>query len=374
VKSQKPDATAHVDAGEDSDPLLEFDDEAGEEASPRRRRAVRRVLFISMGVLVVLVFSGIGGLYLLSERLGDNVQRYPSVFSGLDESQRPKPPVNEAATTFLLMGTDSRSSEPTTGTGATAPDFVPGSQRSDAILLVRVAGDKAHASVVSIPRDSWVPIPGHGSNKINAAYSFGGPTLLVQTVEAMTHVRIDHFAVIDFAGFQAMTDSVGGIDVQISAPSSSRGVTFHAGLNHLNGEQALIYVRQRYDLPRGDLDRVQRQQNALRALMDKAASSGLLSNPLRTYDLVDAVSRSVGVDDSLSNGGLRSLVFDLRNMRSSGVMFMTAPVAGLGWEGSQSVVYLEPNKSSALWQAVNTDRVGDYVKNNPADQLGDSPR
>jgi hypothetical protein len=99
-----------------------------------------------------------------------------------------------------------------------------------------------------------------------------------------------------------------------------------------------------------------------------------LSNPLRTYDLVDAVSRSVGVDDSLSNGGLRSLVFDLRNMRSNGVVFMTAPVAGLGWEGSQSVVYLEPNKSTALWQAVNTDRVGDYVKSNAADQLGDSPR
>ena len=205
-------------------------------------------------------------------------------------------------------------------------------------MIARIEPDRTGASVVSIPRDSWVEIPGRGFNKINAAYSFGGPSLLIQTVEDLTALRIDHFAVIDFAGFQSMVDSVGGIDVAIAEATRNQGVDFRQGVNHLHGAQALAYVQQRYGLPNGDLDRAHRQQNALRALLAKAASSGTLSDPIALYDLLDATSRSVGVDDTLSNGGLRSLALDLRGLRPSAVTFLNAPVAGLGREGAQSVV------------------------------------
>jgi len=144
--------------------------------------------------------------------------------------------------------------------------------------------------------------------------------------------------VIDFAGFQSMVDSVGGIDVGIAAATSNQGVDFRRGVNHLNSAQALAYVRQRYGLPNGDLDRAHRQQNALRALLAKAASSGTLSDPIALYDLLDATSRSVGVDDTLSNDSLRSLAFGLRGLRPSAITFLNAPVAGLGREGAQSVV------------------------------------
>lgn len=139
-------------------------------------------------------------------------------------------------------------------------------------------------------------------NKVNAAYAFGGPSLLIQTVEDLTQIRVDHFGVIDFAGFESMIDAVGGIDVSISEATSNAGVEFRQGVNHLDGAQALAFVRQRYNLADGDLDRAQRQQAVLRALLSKAASGSTFGNPAAFYTLLDAATRSVGVDDTLSNG------------------------------------------------------------------------
>ncbi|MHA6797158.1 LCP family protein [Pseudonocardia bannensis] len=267
------------------------------------------------------------------------------------------------------MGTDSRSAEPTTGTDA-APDVEPGSQRSDVLMVAQISPERTNASVVSIPRDAWVEIPGRGMNTINAAYALGGPSLLIRTVENLTDLRIDHFAVIDFAGFESMVDSVGGIDVRVAAATSNHGVDFHQSLNHLDGAQALAYVRQRYNLPRGDLDRAQRQQNALRALLSRAVSGGALSDPAGLYDLLDATSRTVGVDDTLSNGGLRSLAFELIDLRPSAVAFMSAPVRGLGREGVQSVVCLDDLRAAELWSALRNGTPADYAQRHPADSLG----
>lgn len=150
--------------------------------------------------------------------------------------------------TFLLVGTDSRSAASTTGEDATGPSFVPGAQRSDVVMLAQVSADRQSARVVSIPRDSWVEIPGRGRGKVNAAYSWGGAALLVATVEKLTGVRVDHFAVIDFAGFRSVVDAVGGVDVGVAARTASAGVTSQAGVNHLDGDAALVYVRQRHEL------------------------------------------------------------------------------------------------------------------------------
>ena len=332
-----------------------------------QRRRGRRVLIGVLVALLVIVLGVAGVLFALTESLGNNVSRVPDAFAGVQDAPRP---AVTAGTTFLLVGTDSRATGPTTGTDAT-PGTDAGSPRSDVIMLAKVADDGTSASVTSIPRDSWVDIPGRGRNKINAAYAFGGAGLLIRTVEQLTGIRVDHFGVIDFAGFQQMVDAVGGIDVRVARATSNVGVDFHEGLNHLDGAQALAYVRQRHDLPGGDLDRAKRQQNALRALLTRAGTS--MSDPVGLYDLVDATSRTVSVDDTLTNGGLRDLALRWRGLRASGVTFTSAPVAGLGREGTQSVVHLDDAAGGRLWAAVRDGDVAGYVAAHPTETLAGTP-
>lgn len=332
---------------------------------PRRGRRIAAVLGALVLALALLVA---GTLFALSESLGNNVDRVPDAFAGIDEATRP------AATnslTFLLVGTDTRSEVPTTG--ADGGGGV-GGDRSDVLMLATVDPSRTTASVVSIPRDSWVDIPGYGMNKVNAAYAFGGPSLLIETVENLTQLRVDHFGVIDFAGFESMIDAVGGIDVSISEATSNNGVEFRQGVNHLDGAQALAFVRQRYDLADGDLDRAQRQQAVLRALLSKAGSGSTFSNPAAFYTLLDAATRSVGVDDTLSNGGLRSIALEMTGLRPSAVTFVRAPVAGLGREGDQSVVYLDQGIAGELWRAVGDGRTSTYADAHPSDVLGSVTR
>jgi LCP family protein required for cell wall assembly len=353
--------------------LLVFDvptDPHGIRVPLRRPRRGRRLLAGVVVGALLLIGATAGALFVVTESLGNNVTRVPDVFRDLDATARP---VDSPALTFLLVGSDARAGAPTTGDAA-APGADAGPERSDVLMLARVDPARTGASVVSIPRDSWVDIPGRGQNKINAAYAFGGPSLLIRTVEQLTGVRIDHFAVIDFAGFQSMVDAVGGIDVRVAEATENDGVRFREGLNHLDGAAALAYVRQRYGLPRGDIDRAQRQQNVLRALLDKAASDGMLTDPVQLYRLLDAVSRSVSVDDTLSNGGIRDLGLEMRGLRPSGLTFVGAPVRGLGREGDQSVVYLDENRSADLWNALQTDAVAAYTQRNPADTLREAPR
>jgi LCP family protein required for cell wall assembly len=362
-KRGKPDTAVPPDTDDD---LTRGATEPESTTARHRRKPAHRILLFLSIILVGAVTLATVGLYVLTDSVANQVVRTPNVFTGLDEAARP--PATEAMT-FLLIGTDSldpdhSADEPPKVT------FEPGSQRSDVIMLVRLDKDRSKATVVSLPRDSWVTVPGYGNEKINAAYSFGGPSLLVRTVEALTHIRVDHFGVIDFAGFQSVIDLVGGIDVTIDAATTAGGVSFHEGVNHLSGLQALSYVRQRKGLPRGDLDRVRRHQNALRALVTKIASSTTLSHPADSYRLLDTLSQWVRVDDTFTNNGLRSFVFGLRDLRPTQVTFLTAPVGGLGREGSQSVVYLELDLGSALWHALGTGQIDAYVVMHPEGILG----
>ena len=332
-------------------------------AAPRRGRG-RRIVAVLVALVLLLVLLVVGTVFAVSEGLGNNITRVPGAFAGIDEATRPA--VSDSLT-FLLVGTDTRSDVPTTGTDA---DGGVGRDRSDVLMVATVDPARTTASVVSIPRDSWVEIPGHGMNKINAAYALGGPSLLIRTVENLTQLRVDHFGVIDFAGFESMVDAVGGIDVSVSEATSNGGVDFRQGLNHLDGAGALLFVRQRYGLAAGDLDRAQRQQAALRALLSKAASGGTFANPAAFYGLLDATTRSVGVDDTLTNGGLRALALEMTGLRASGVTFLLAPVTGVGDEGDQSVVYLDRVAAADLWNAVREGRGADYAVAHPEDALG----
>jgi LCP family protein required for cell wall assembly len=267
--------------------------------------------------------------------------------------------------TILLAGSDIRSATQTTGAGRT-PSFQPGEQRSDVLMLVHISADRKQASFISIPRDSWVDVPGHGTMKVNAALSLGGPPLMIETVERLTHVLINHYAVIDFTGFENLVQALGGVDVRVAQPTSSAGVNFRPGLNTLSPVSALAYVRQRYGLPLGDLSRIQRQQNLIRAIFTRAASVGVLSNPIEMYRLIDTFTQALSVDSTFSNSAMRTLALQLTSLRGGDMVFLTAPWSGLGWRDQQSVVLLNSGDCATLWRAIRNDAVAAWAGRHPA--------
>jgi LCP family protein required for cell wall assembly len=219
-----------------------------------------------------------------------------------------------------------------------------------------------------------VDIPGYGTNKINASYAFGGPTLLIQTVEQLTEVRIDHYVAIDFDGINEVTDALGGVDVVVAETTSNGPYTFEAGVNHITGDQARWYLGQRYGLEGGDFDRVKRQQSYLRAVFDKLFSSGTFTDPGKLDAALIALTSAVSLDDSLGNGGLVRLAYQMRNLRPDTIDYFTAPVLGTGQEGAASVVYLDDVTAERMWSYLRTDSLSQNAEEFERQALPDVPR
>jgi len=367
-----------LDDSEDGASLYDSDDSDESDAQHRQSRRRRRrrdkperktwqkALIVVLISGLVLGLAAVGLFFFFTERYLGNIDRIPDPFVALEESTRPPPPdakSGEDPVTFLLVGSDSR--DPS----AEGP---PG-DRADVIMIMRITGPRHHVQFISIPRDSWVSIPGEGLNKINAAYAFGGPTLLIQTVEQLTGVRIDHFAAVDFFGFKEITDALGGVDVRVAETTSQGGVTFEQGLNHLNGEEALIYVRQRKGLPGGDLDRVQRQQNYLRSIMSTVFAQNMLSDLGQTDNLLLALTGSISVDETLTKADMLGLAFSLRNLNQNSLSFLTVPVAGLGREGAASVVYIDTAQAAPMWNYLQNDTLDEHLIEFGEDLLPDVP-
>ncbi|MDT0308598.1 LCP family protein [Streptomyces sp. DSM 44917] len=325
----------------------------GPGASPRRRRVWLRVLIGSLAAVLVLVLAGAGYAWWRTEQALDSIDRIPDALPTLPEEEQPPRAAGDALV-YLLVGLDAdETPEP-------GPAWQAGAARSDTMMLLQISGDRRSASLVSLPRDTWVDIPGHGRAKLNAAYSWGGPQLMVRTIQDLTGVRVDHLAVLDWSGFRSLTDAVGGVDLDG---------------RHMDGEQALEYVRERYSLPGGDFDRTRRQQAFLRSLMSRVLSSGTLTDMGRVNGLLNTVDDVVSVDDQLSNGELRGLLWDLRGVRTSDVHFMNAPVTGTDMIEGQSVVLLDEEACAPLWQAMREDAMPAFLAGDQApDQLGGTVR
>ncbi|MGP4024480.1 LCP family glycopolymer transferase [Actinomadura sp. 3N407] len=354
------------DAGGPSEDAAFWGDGAG--AGPRKRRWPR--VLIAVGVFMALVVAGLGGLvWQRQSSYNGNIDRIEGVMPD-DGSSRPGPNV-EGTENWLLVGSDSRAGSATTGEGNDV--WKPGRQRTDTIMLLHLPADRKKAYIVSFPRDAWVEVPGYGNQKINAAFSYGGPKLLIATVENLTGIRVDHYGAIDFEGFKTMTDALGGVTVNIkqSVYDPARKKQWTAGSQKLNGEEALLFVRQRYNLPNGDFDRIKRQQAFLGALAKQAADRGTLTNPLKLDRFLSALTKAISVDAGVSAGDLRSLALSMRDVRASDVMFMTTPHKGTGRRGKQSVVFLDAAKAKALFEAVKTARMAEYAKRHGGgDSLG----
>jgi LCP family protein required for cell wall assembly len=346
-----------------------FDDLLNDAQSdpPRRHRRLRNAVVGLLVCLLLLAMVPVAAMLYLEHHLSGNVTRIAGVFDGLED--RPGRPAGRArdAVNILLIGTDRRSPVATTGSDARAAAWVVGAQRSDTLMILHISADRRSAAVISIPRDTWVVVPGVGTAKINAAYSYGGPSLAVETVEDLTSVRIDHVAVVDWSGFAALIDGVGGIDVTVpeTVVDSARSVTWSAGVHHLDGTEALAYVGQRYGLARGDLDRVARQQAVLRTLMQDSLHQEMRKDPRMLYKFLDTVTRHLSVDDGWSTRDMVRLVVSMRSFETSGLSYLTMPVAGTGREGDQSVVYADRRAAGRMWGAVIADEMVDWGARHP---------
>jgi LCP family protein required for cell wall assembly len=224
-------------------------------------------------------------------------------------------------------------------------------------MVAHIPDNSTKPTLLSLPRDSQVAIPGHGKNKINAAFSLGGPKLLAQTVEGATGLHIDHYAEINLYGFSEITKSVGGVPVCLneSVHDKYSGAYFPAGKQTLKGVDALKFVRQRHGLPNGDLDRVRRQQAFLAGLALRVFSAGTLTDPGKVTSLVDSLTDAVVLD---KNWDLVSFAQQLQGLTGDRIRFFTIPTIrpDLATPGDGSAVEVDPAQVRSFVQGLLDDR------------------
>lgn len=302
----------------------------------RRRPRLRRILGVILAVVVVL---GVGTAWWVDSHL-NRIEALTS-YDGR--------PGNTSGTNWLLVGSDSRAGlSEEDGERYAAGDLSEGGQRTDTIIVVHVPALGGRPTMVSIPRDSYVEVPGYGMDKINAAFSYGGPQLLQQTIEQNTGMRIDHYMEIGFGGFAGIVDAVGGVTLCPKEPISDpmAGLDVQAGCQKMDGPTALGYVRTRYTSDNGDLDRVERQREFLSAVIRQAGSFSTIINPFRSLPLVNSLTDAVTVDTRDHVWHLASLGLGL--LRGSDQQ--TVPVSGFADTDAGSVVLWDDGAAEDLFR------------------------
>ncbi|BFV58983.1 LCP family protein [Kitasatospora sp. CMC57] len=328
--------------------------------TPRRRWGGWLAGAVSLAILA----TACGGRALL-DGVGDAIGRVDA----FDRSQ--DRPADDGVTTFLVVGTDDREGIPADTLKNVLHAGGESCHCTDTMMIVQLAEDGGRASVVSIPRDSYVTIPAHqdpathrqvpeGHGKINAAYGMGGAPLTVRTVEQNTGLRIDHYLQINFLSFVSTVDALDGVEVCSTRPLKDdySGLDLPAGTTRLDGAGALRYVRARHLDGRADLGRMQRQQKFLAQLLHQATSSGTLLNPVKLSRVTDTVLKSVKADQDLSTEDLLQLATRLKDLSPARADFTTVPVSDVNHqvEGWGSTVLWDDAGAKALFAAVREGR------------------
>lgn len=314
-------------------------------------------------VTSVAVLGTAGAGWVLVNRYDGNINRITGVLG--DDAVAP---TDDGPRNVLIVGSDSRDVEGEAFQGV-GDEEVTG-QRSDVIMLAHLyGGESRQMQLVSIPRDSWVPIPAYTDPatgetspaheaKINSAFFVGGPALLVSTVEQLSGLSIDHYMQVDFDGFRAIIDEVDGVEVCLSKPAKEvqSGIDLPAGRSVVMGDQALAFVRQRTGLAQGDIDRIQRQQRLIGALVRKTLSRNVLLNPLKLNGVLEIATNSLQVDEGLTFGQLRELALRFRSISADSVTFTTVPISdSAGRREGQSVVLLDEVAAAELFAQIARD-------------------
>ena len=342
------------------------------EPAPRARQVGRWTRRIALGLASVLALGATGYAYVTKDRLQRTVPTSDVLSPRPGEPAAPS--ADDGADDILLVGSDAR----TDAQGNPLPlrilkqlrtESNDGALNTDTVIILRVPKDGGKPSAVSIPRDTWLDVPGRGKAKINSAYGVAkaryaaklrgegerdsakierdsdteGRRTLVQTVQDLTQLRIDHYAEVNLLGFYLLTEALGGVRVCLNHATEDKdsGADFRRGEQTVSGGQALSFVRQRKNLPRGDLDRIVRQQAFLSSALHQVLSAGTLANPGTLNGLMDAVHRSIVVDPGLD---LLDFARQAKGIASGDLAFATIPVitANGRSEDGQSIVAIDP--------------------------------
>jgi LCP family protein required for cell wall assembly len=325
------------------------------------------VLAILSAVVVIASITG-AGLQYMTSKLGDNIK-----IAGFDTSgdvDRPAgflvDPVTNSyrATNIVLMGSDSRTGP---GDDKYGDPTVNSNARSDTTILLHLSADRTWATAVSIPRDTWITLPtcrrdgsdqvvGGYESKFNSAYEMAGPGCTAKAVEQMTGLQVDHFVVLDFAGFTNVIDSLGGVEMCLTQAVNDKDskLVLPAGTSLLNGEQSLGFVRARKTLSDGsDLARIKRQQAFLSSMIRTATSSQLLLNPVKLFGVLDSATQSITTDPQLGDiNNLRDFALSAQTLSPENIGFLTVP-----WlpRGDGENVVIDQEKAAALWASMKSD-------------------
>ena len=311
---------------------------------PARHRRLALLICGAMSALVLLVAGGAWGL---TGYINDTIRR---VNAG----------TSDAATTgplnILVAGVDQRA-------GLTHHQEVmlhvgnDTSFNSDTLMVMHVSADRSRVTVVSIPRDSWVDIPGHGMSKINAAYGLGGPKLMVQTVEQATGLTINHYVEVNFLGFVKIIDALGGVNICLPQPvdDTYSGLKLSAGTHRVDGITALAYARDRHSFATSDLARIQDQQKLMSTALSEAIHSGLLANPVKLSSFVGAAVSALTVDQGLN---VSALADQLRGVSLQDVRFTTVPLGNYAFHApdGEVAVQWDQQAAAALFEKLKNDQ------------------
>jgi LCP family protein required for cell wall assembly len=329
----------------------------------RRRKHPVRTTFLVLGSLVVVAALVAGGyLFSLARSFDQKTQTIESAFPA-EELRPAASPEAEGSLNVLLLGSDVSATPEELGDTASA---TPSDSRADTMMLLHVPADRTGIQVMSIMRDTWTDIPGHGEAKINAAMGLGGVPLVVQTVEGLFGARIDHVASMDFEGFKDLTRALGGVTVNNPAAFQSRGSRgeyFAAGPITLEGDSALKFVRERYAFSDGDYQRVRNQQLFVKSVIGEILTADTLTDPQKVYRVVDGIAPFVAVDSSLDATTVGSLAVSLRSVRSADMTFFTLPNLGTGTsDDGQSIVVKDDAAVAQVGEALAKDSLDEYLE------------
>jgi LCP family protein required for cell wall assembly len=332
---------------------------------PERRRRSRfssATATLSIGVLVLSLVS-----WVTFDHVTSSITR-EEVFKGI--KVRPDRSAGSSVN-YLLVGSDTREGltkqqlhDLRVGSVATSAG-----KRSDTAILIHISKNRDHATIISIPRDTYADVPewtdskgvvhsAHHS-KINATFGQGGAPLLIATIENMTQIRIDHYVEVNFAGFANLVDAVGGVDVCTTTAIHDKKshIDLTAGKHHLDGITALKYVRARYFDGMGDLGRMKRQQKFIASMISATTSTGTLLNPVKLLSVINAGLATVTTDPDLQKDDLVTLATQMKSLSSSNLNMLTVPFSDENYsnDGVYGAVLWDPDLAPKLWQRIKDD-------------------
>ena len=310
--------------------------------SKQRRKRLLRIAIAAASSLVVLAGVLVGGGYLLANHEVGSVQRIH--VAALDAKDQPF--AAPGSITILL----------------TASGVFPGQDTPTGLIeLIHLNANQRGGAVISFPANLLVDVPGHGEQRLGETLALGGPSLMIETLEHLTGVDINHYSQVTYSGLAKIISAMNGVNVDVPFPTTSFGFYFHAGINRITSVTALPYVRQPSV---SEVTRMELQENLFRAIMHKIANQGYFR--ATNWHVLEAVVHAVSVDSDLSNSALVRLALRVGHLESGDGVSIDVPTTGNPDAGFTTPVHLETHLAKKLWRAIRTDTVGQLAQRYPS--------